>query len=108
MQKWKRILNELKDMEKDGFSVNHPIHIATMATAAFYEASFNASLATAKEAQQLATVAEFATPTATHVPFVASLMSAVGTTTTTSNDSYAEDDDEDEYEYDEYEDEDEA
>lgn len=89
LQKWKKCLNELRDMEKnDGFSVDHPIYIATMATAELYETSFNASLATAKRAQ-LATVAELASPsTATRA--------SAGSTINSNDTSYNYDDEEDE------------
>jgi hypothetical protein len=89
LQKWKKCLNKLRDMEKnDGFSLDHPIYIATMATAELYETSFNASLATAKRAQ-LATVAELASPsTATRA--------SAGSTINSNDTSYNYDDEEDE------------
>jgi len=75
LQKWKTSLKELQDMEKDGISVDHPLFLATKATAKLHEASFNASLATTTKAQ--ATVAVLDTPNAVHVLLV-STMSTVG------------------------------
>jgi hypothetical protein len=75
LQKWKVCLRELQDMEKDGISVDHPLFLATKATAKLHEASFSASLATATKAQ--ATIAVLDTPNAVHVPFV-STMNTVG------------------------------
>jgi hypothetical protein len=75
LQKWKVCLRDLQDMEKDGISVDHPLFLATKATAKLHEASFNASLATTTKAQ--ATVAVLDTPNAVHVPFV-STVSTVG------------------------------
>jgi hypothetical protein len=71
LQKWKVCLKELQEMEKDGISVDHPLFLATKATAKLHETSFNASLATATKAQ--ASVAELDTPDAIHVPFVSTL-----------------------------------
>jgi hypothetical protein len=90
LQKWKVCLRELQDMEKDGISVDHPLFLATKATAKLHEASFNASLATATKAQ--ATVAALDAPNAVHVPFVRTMstMSTVGA----SSDNDVDDNDE--------------
>ena len=44
LQKWKDTLKHLREMENDGIPINHPIFIATKATAKMHESSFNASL----------------------------------------------------------------
>lgn len=97
LQKWKKCLNELKDMEKnDGFSVHHPIYIATMATAELYETSFNASLATAKRAQLVATAAEFASPSTAMRPSAGSTISSNDRSYNYDDDKEGGDEDEDE------------
>ena len=70
-------------MKKDRIADNHPVFLATKATAKLYEASFNASLATATKG--LAPVAELVdTPsTAVHFP---SAMTVVGTSRNNNND----------------------
>ena len=75
LHKWKTCLKELQDMEKDGIAVNHPIFLATKATAELHEASFNASLATATKAQ--ATNAELV-DTPINAVYFPNTMSAVG------------------------------
>ena len=55
LQKWKDTLKHLQEMENDGIPANHPIFIATKATANMHESSFNASLAIATKAQTRST-----------------------------------------------------
>ncbi|KAI2492946.1 hypothetical protein MHU86_21585 [Fragilaria crotonensis] len=74
LQKWKTCLKELQDMEKDGIAVNHPVFLASKATAKLREASFNASLATATEPQ--ATIKLVDTPI--NAVYFPNTMSAVG------------------------------
>ena len=53
LQKWKGALKDLREMENDGIPVDHPIFIATKATASMHEFSFNASLAIATKAHSI-------------------------------------------------------
>ena len=52
LQKWKASLKDLQSMMADGIPTDHPIYIATKATADLHESAFNSSLARATKVQQ--------------------------------------------------------
>ena len=52
LQKWKAALKDLQDMKAGGIPANHPIFIATKATADLHESAFNTCLAKATKRQQ--------------------------------------------------------
>ncbi|KAI2510247.1 hypothetical protein MHU86_4125 [Fragilaria crotonensis] len=52
LQKWKAALKDLQDMKAGGIPANHPIFIATKATADLHESAFNTCLAKATKRQE--------------------------------------------------------